>query len=150
MISSTIYDKTAQVNIWNGNKLHEPVGWVQFVVIEKLTNVDLSRIPLEKSCDYLLIIYYPNMTLFSSLVVFFSCHGSHSISWKPLRFASWFPTFISCSPNLPRVYIRLFKHGNHFTFLQCPRRGFIEHEMLQNASSKIKDSLHLQFSSSRK
>ena len=32
--------------------------------------------------------------------------------------ASWFPTLISCSPNLPRVYIRLCKHGNHFTFLQ--------------------------------
>ena len=42
----------------------------------------------------------------------------HSISWKPLRFASWFPTLISCSPNLPRVYIRLCKHGKHFTFLQ--------------------------------
>ena len=42
-----------------------------------------------------------------------------SISWKPLRFASWFPTLISCSPNPPRVYIRLCKHGNHFTFLQC-------------------------------
>ena len=42
-----------------------------------------------------------------------------SISWKPLRFASWFPTLISCSPNLPRVYIRLCKHGNHFTFLHC-------------------------------
>ena len=40
-----------------------------------------------------------------------------SISWKPLRFASWFPTLISCSPNLLRVYIRLCKHGNHFTFL---------------------------------
>ena len=24
---------------------------------------------------------------------------------------------ISCSPNLPRIYIRLCKHGNHFTFL---------------------------------
>ena len=44
--------------------------------------------------------------------------SSFSISWKPLRFASWFPTLISCSPNLPRVYIRLCKHGNHFTFLQ--------------------------------
>ena len=32
--------------------------------------------------------------------------------------ASWFPTLILCSPNLPRVYIRLCKHGNHFTFLQ--------------------------------
>ena len=41
------------------------------------------------------------------------------ISWKPLRFASWFRTLISCSPNLPRVYIRLCKHGKHFTFLQC-------------------------------
>ena len=29
-------------------------------------------------------------------------------SWKPLRFASWFLTLISCSPNLPRVYIRLY------------------------------------------
>ena len=29
------------------------------------------------------------------------------ISWKPLRFASWFRTLISCSPNLPNVYIRL-------------------------------------------
>ena len=44
--------------------------------------------------------------------------GEHLISWKPLRFASWFPTFISCSPNLPHVYIRLCKHTNHFTFLQ--------------------------------
>ena len=43
---------------------------------------------------------------------------TYSISWKPLRFASWFPTLISCSPNLPSVYIRLCKHGNHFTFLQ--------------------------------
>ena len=42
----------------------------------------------------------------------------NEISWKPLRFASWFPTLISCSPNLPSVYIRLCKHGNHFTFLQ--------------------------------
>ena len=25
---------------------------------------------------------------------------------------------IECSPNLPSVYIRLCKHGNHFTFLQ--------------------------------
>ena len=24
---------------------------------------------------------------------------------------------IECSPNLPNVYIRLCKHGNHFTFL---------------------------------
>ena len=39
-------------------------------------------------------------------------------SWKPLRFAPWFPTLISCSPNLPRIYIRLCKHGNHFTFLR--------------------------------
>ena len=42
---------------------------------------------------------------------------TYSISWKPLRFASWFPTLISCSPNLLRVYIRLCKHRNHFTFL---------------------------------
>ena len=42
---------------------------------------------------------------------------SSFINWKPLRFALWFPTLISCSPNLPRVYIRLCKHGNHFTFL---------------------------------
>ena len=34
---------------------------------------------------------------------------------------SWEVTWeeISCSPNLPRVYIRLCKHGNHFTFLHC-------------------------------
>ena len=42
--------------------------------------------------------------------------GEHSISWKPLRFVLWFPSLISCSPNLLRVYIRLCKHGNHFTF----------------------------------
>ena len=34
-----------------------------------------------------------------------------------LDFASWFPTHISCSPNLPSVYIRVCKHGNHFKFL---------------------------------
>ena len=39
-------------------------------------------------------------------------------SYFHFRFASWFPKLISCSPNLPRVYIRLCKHGNHFTFLQ--------------------------------
>ena len=42
--------------------------------------------------------------------------GEHSIGWKPLRFASWFPTLISCSPNLPSVYIRLCEHGNHLHF----------------------------------
>ena len=31
---------------------------------------------------------------------------------EPFRFASWFPTLISCSLNLRRVYIRLYKHGN--------------------------------------
>ena len=41
------------------------------------------------------------------------------IKFSTPRFASWFPTLISCSPNLPRVYIRLYKPGNHFTFLQC-------------------------------
>ena len=40
--------------------------------------------------------------------------GEHSLSWKPLRFASWFPTLISYSPNLSRVYIKLCKHENHF------------------------------------
>ena len=40
---------------------------------------------------------------------------------EPLRFSSWFPTLISCSPNLPRAYIRLCKHGNHFTFLHYYR-----------------------------
>ena len=46
------------------------------------------------------------------------CSSFHSISWKLLHFMLWFPTLISCSPNLPRVYIRLCKHRNHFTFLQ--------------------------------
>ena len=41
---------------------------------------------------------------------------------EPLRFSSWFPTLISCSLNLPRVYIRLCKHGNHFTFLHYYRQ----------------------------
>ena len=36
---------------------------------------------------------------------------------EPFRLASWFHTLISCSLNLRRVYIRLCKHGNHFTFL---------------------------------
>ena len=35
---------------------------------------------------------------------------------------SWFP---SCSPNLPRVYIKLCKHGNHFTFLQSRENLFL-------------------------
>ena len=37
--------------------------------------------------------------------------------WMKMRrypLASWFPTLISCSPNLPRVYIRLW---NHFIFV---------------------------------
>ena len=97
MISSTIYNKTARVNIWNANKLHEPVGRVQFVVIEKLTNADLSRITSKKSCDYLLIIYYPNMTLFSSLNVFFRV------------MAPW-QSFFSCrdSPGNQIIFIFLY------------------------------------------
>ena len=67
--------------------MHEPVGRVQFVVIEKLTNADLSRIAPEKSCDYLLIIYYPNMTLFSSLVVFFFRVMAHWFGRLPLSCA---------------------------------------------------------------
>ena len=35
------------------------------------------------------------------------------LSWKPLRFASWFPTLSPCSPNLPR---------DHFTFLHCKKK----------------------------
>ena len=61
-------------------------------------------------------------TLWLAIKPFYMSICKHSfrssfISWKPLRFALWFPTLISCSPNLPRVYIRLCKHGNHFTFL---------------------------------
>ena len=39
--------------------------------------------------------------------------------------AWWFPTLIACSPNLPRVYIKLCKHGNHFTFLQSRENLFL-------------------------
>ena len=59
--------------------------------------------------------------------------GEHSISWKPLSFALWFSTLISCSPNLPCVYIRLCKHGNHFTFLQY---FFTKERKLFNLQSK--------------
>ena len=38
-------------------KLHEPVGWVQFVVFEKFASAYLFQIAQEKSFDYLLIIY---------------------------------------------------------------------------------------------
>ena len=38
-------------------KLHEPVGRVQFVVFEKFTSAYLFQIAREKSFDYLLIIY---------------------------------------------------------------------------------------------
>ena len=37
-------------------KLHELVGWVQFVVFEKFKSSDLCQISEVKSCDYLLII----------------------------------------------------------------------------------------------
>ena len=37
-------------------KLHELVGWVQFVVFEKFKSSDLCQISEEKSYDYLLII----------------------------------------------------------------------------------------------
>ena len=61
-------------------------------------------------------------TLWLAIKPFYMSVCKHSfcssfINWKPLRFALWFPTLISCSPNLLRVYIRLCKHGNHFTFL---------------------------------
>ena len=50
---------------------------------------------------------------------------SYFISWSYfISFASWFPTLISCSLNLPRVYIRLCKHGKHFTFLHLGREAF--------------------------
>ena len=38
-------------------KLHEPVGRVKFVIFEKFTCAYLFQIALEKSCDYLLIIF---------------------------------------------------------------------------------------------
>ena len=52
-------------------------------------------------------------------------HIFYSISWKPLRFASWFPTLISCSPNLPRVYIRYVNTETilHFFILKQSSRG---------------------------
>ena len=58
-----------------------------------------------------------------TLCSFIQYHQVFLIIWKPLRFASWFPTLISCSLNLPRV--RLCKHGNHFTFLQPQSRWLV-------------------------
>ena len=57
MISSAIWNKQARVNFSKTNKLHEPVGRVQFVVFEKFTSAYLFQIAQEKSFDYLLIIY---------------------------------------------------------------------------------------------
>ena len=37
--------------------------------------------------------------------------GNHDAKWSGFQ-------LIECSPNLLGVYIRLCKHGNHFTFLQ--------------------------------
>ena len=51
MISSSIWDKSAQVQVR-----------VQFVVFEKFTSADLSQIAREKSCDYLLIIHIQNFS----------------------------------------------------------------------------------------
>ena len=44
MISSVIWDKSAQVNFLRLTKLHESVGRVQFVDFEKFTSADLSQI----------------------------------------------------------------------------------------------------------
>ena len=45
MISSAIWDQSAQVNFSKGiTKLHEHVGRVQFVVFEKFRSADLSQI----------------------------------------------------------------------------------------------------------
>ena len=53
MISSTIWDKSAQANF---SKTNQPPGRVQFVVFQKLTSAVLAQIAREKSYDYLLII----------------------------------------------------------------------------------------------
>ena len=49
--------------------------------------------------------------------------------WLAINHFTW-AYVCMCSPNLPRVYIRLCKHGNHFTFLhyntnlkRCKPRG---------------------------
>ena len=44
MISSANWDKSARVYFSKTNKLHEPVGRVQFVVFEKFTSANLSQI----------------------------------------------------------------------------------------------------------
>ena len=38
--------------------------------------------------------------------------------WEATGFSHEVTNSSTVSPNLPRVYIRLCKHGNHFTFLQ--------------------------------
>ena len=58
MISRAIWNKQARATFFKGyEKLHEPVGRVQFLVFEKFASAYLFQIVREKSFDYLLITY---------------------------------------------------------------------------------------------
>ena len=59
-------------------KLHEPIGRVQFVVLEEFMSADLSQnIAQEKSCDYLLTYACKNWSGFNFPLVFVTtCHPS--------------------------------------------------------------------------
>ena len=57
-------------------------------------------------------------SVFDTLIKTLGMSGEHSRSWKPLRFASWFPTLRSCSPDIPRVLIRVSNTENRLLFLK--------------------------------
>ena len=54
-------------------KLHEPEGQVQFVVFEKFTSADYTKLQ-QKSCYYLLIMYMKKMMKRQDRQNFISMH----------------------------------------------------------------------------
>ena len=57
MISSAIWDKSAEVNFSKTNKIARARREIAICGLEKFTSAGLSQSAREKSCDYLIIIY---------------------------------------------------------------------------------------------
>ena len=88
-------------------KLHEPAGRVQFVVFEKFTSAYLFQFALEKSRDYLLIIYITckHFTLFSVNLFYFVSQLTgpayiNIIGWKMTTFIDMPALMETYRPNL--------------------------------------------------
>ena len=71
MISSAIWDKSAEVNFSKTNKIARARREIAICGLWKIYSADLSQSAREKSCDYLIIIY---MQKFDLRISSFTCH----------------------------------------------------------------------------